>query len=280
MGIDYGVIGSPVGIETSAVVPSGKIDILEAEDTQGYRDGDTPYIHLRASAEVTRAFYDCPLWETYYRIICETGPTSQTWPHYHSMAPWDLTDAIVDERRDVQVPCTMPSYPLKITVELLTITGYTGHVDTVDIKEYFIPLWGMPGPTKATITGHVMDGDGRDLLNVKVKINGNIDLTDATGRFYLTGIYPGSYTIEYTKADYHPQSKTISLAEGENPQADVFMEGTEAKELSSLVFIGAGAGVGALGGFFSRNRAIGIPIGTAIGLGLGYASYKIYQFFK
>jgi len=268
--------GRNIAIETeiSAVISSGEIQLIEDEDSEGYREGETPYLHLIGAAEVTRALYDSPVWGTSYRITCAGGETIETDSDAHSMPPWSTHDAIVDERNNVRLPCIMPNYPLEITVNFITYTGLHYYMTTVDTKLHTVRLMGMPGPSKATVTGRILGGEGKGILGVKVSVNSNITRSNAEGRFYLTGLDPISYTIKLEKKGYATKEMAVSLVIGDNPIGDIYMEGREG--VSMWVFIGAGAGIGALGGFLSSNRAIGIPLGVAGGAGIGYAGYKIY----
>ena len=75
-------------------------------------------------------------------------------------------------------------------------------------------------PASCRITGHAVDGDGRDLDNVGVTASGGgrtvTSLSDANG-YFLLGVAPGTQAISFAKSDYQaPRDTVVSLAAGKS----------------------------------------------------------------
>ena len=65
-----------------------------------------------------------------------------------------------------------------------------------------VQLTPIPPPV-ANLYGVVTDAQtGDPLSGVKVSIDGFVTYTDASGNYGFTGLAPGAYTIEFSKAGY------------------------------------------------------------------------------
>ena len=106
---------------------------------------------------------------------------------------------------------------------------------------------GGPGPdgtpTKATLTGTVLDSSGNPLQGVNVKIGSVTVTTDAQGKYSLE-LEKGDYVLEATKQGYSQGVKTVSVTEFKEYKADFSLKvissgGAEGKSLRIITRHGA-----------------------------------------
>ena len=106
---------------------------------------------------------------------------------------------------------------------------------------------GGPGPdgtpTKATLTGTVLDSSGNPLQGVNVKIGAVTVTTDAQGK-YSVELEKGDYVLEATKQGYSQGVKTLSVTEYKDYRADFSLRvissgGTGGKTLRMITRHGA-----------------------------------------
>lgn len=132
-------------------------------------------------------------------------------------------------------------------------------------------------------------GTGTQMMTTKVIIkdpNGKIIKTEQPDAVLVESIgfvHADVSTYDLTvKGNYTAECQLIADGEAVDTWAGTIAGVKEVlgKPLPMWPFIAGGGGVGALGGLASRSRAIGIPIGVAVGAGLGFVAYKIYEAFQ
>ncbi len=132
-------------------------------------------------------------------------------------------------------------------------------------------------------------GTGSQMMTTKVIIkdpNGKIIKTEQPDPVLVESIgfvHADVYTYDLTvKGIYTAECQLIADGEVVDTWTGTIAGVKEVvgKPLPMWPFIAGGGGIGGLGGLASRNRAIGIPVGVAVGAGLGYVAYKIYEAFQ
>ena len=71
------------------------------------------------------------------------------------------------------------------------------------------------GQTVGTINGRITT-DGRALADISVKLEpgGQTVTTDATGRYALSNLAPGKYTLTITGGGFVPQTREVEISAG------------------------------------------------------------------
>ena len=124
----------------------------------------------------------------------------------------------------------------------------------------FALLSSNPDPVAAQDTGVLVGtvteaGSGRALESAQVFIEGTSfgALTNAAGRYLITGVPAGTHTVSVQLVGYKQASATVTVAGGESVVADIAIEQT-AIELSEIVVTGAGVA--------TEKRKLGNTIAT------------------
>lgn len=89
------------------------------------------------------------------------------------------------------------------------------------------------------ITGTVQSQDGAPLSGAAVSVNGQGALTDAQGRYTITAVRPGTYTITAGLIGYGQASTQVTVAAGQAATAN-FQLSASAVELEGVVAVGYG----------------------------------------
>jgi len=99
-----------------------------------------------------------------------------------------------------------------------------------------LPTLGLSQVRNATITGKVTGKDGEIIPGITVVLEGTARgaATNIKGFFEIKGIAPGKYTLIISGIGYVRQSRSITLASGENLSLDIRLE-ENTLELSEVV---------------------------------------------
>jgi hypothetical protein len=85
-------------------------------------------------------------------------------------------------------------------------------------------------PETASLSGVVTDKQtGAGIAGITVKAGGYSATTNYSGSYSLTGLTPGPYTIEFSGADYWPETKSKTLITGNNILNIAMTPSTEAQ---------------------------------------------------
>jgi TonB-dependent starch-binding outer membrane protein SusC len=94
----------------------------------------------------------------------------------------------------------------------------------------------------AVVTGTVSDSaSGRPLANAQVVVVGtNLGaLTNAAGRYTITGVPAGTHTVRVILIGFGPQTRSVTVADGQSATADFALR-AQALQLSAVVSVGYG----------------------------------------
>ncbi len=81
------------------------------------------------------------------------------------------------------------------------------------------------------VSGILLDADGKPLAGVTVTIDGKTAVTDANGRYTLSGLAAGTYDLTASKDGYSFAPTQITLS-ADNPNPDIRLVGTESGQLA------------------------------------------------
>lgn len=126
------------------IVYSGYISKAVPLLVGGYQPGEEATLHLEGHAERIGPGYTAWFsWATTYKVFNSDGAPLASRTIHHSIAPWTTHD-YADDRFDIGVG-PMPDTPIYGYVELWP----GGSPDVlVDMRDFFIPLYGVSPPPK------------------------------------------------------------------------------------------------------------------------------------
>jgi formylglycine-generating enzyme required for sulfatase activity len=99
-------------------------------------------------------------------------------------------------------------------------------------------------PTTGTIQGQVTNATGDTLIagvNVSTTPPTSMVSTDAQGKYTITGVSPGEYTVEASKGSYKPGIVNITVAAGQATTADIDLGGNNPPGIPTLISPANGA---------------------------------------
>ncbi|MCC6772712.1 MAG: SusC/RagA family TonB-linked outer membrane protein [Gemmatimonadaceae bacterium] len=134
----------------------------------------------------------------------------------------------------VASPVTSTSESFRMVFTRCLLVALAGGLLTVSQ----LPAQGTGG----TITGRVVDSTSQQpLANVQVQVVGTPRgaLTRADGGFTIVGVPAGSATVRATRLGFNPQSRTVSLSDGQTVNVEFSMSAS-AINLQAVVVVGYG----------------------------------------
>jgi hypothetical protein len=85
-------------------------------------------------------------------------------------------------------------------------------------------------PETANLSGRITDKQtGAGIAGISITADGYSTTSDSTGLYSLNGLAPGPYTIEFSGADYWPETKSKTLVTGNNILNIAMTPSTEAQ---------------------------------------------------
>lgn len=121
-----------------------------------------------------------------------------------------------------------------------------------------MPGWAQTG--SGTLTGVVMDAQGRSLQGANVKANpgGFSALSNAQGQFTLNGLNAGSYSVSISYAGFATLTKTVTVAAGQSARLDASLSVAANKQAVQVYAGREGGEIEAMNRTFHADNIINV----------------------